>query len=193
MGDTFLDDRIPGPEGTLAEQFAEVGMSNLADDGSSKLILAFPAGAGYDKLKGLGSVSVASSTSTAPTRGTLGSCAKVVVKAPPGFFRCTTCDQDMPLHCMKMRGNIMLCVADFNNYAALTKKWKTHKNLKQWWSSFTFEQKVEWYRGRQSHVSGSKRSFDDIQHEETSESKSQHKKLSVLNHMSWGSSSGSSS
>ena len=41
MGDTLLDDRIPGPEGTLAEQFAEVGMSSVADDGSSKLIPIF--------------------------------------------------------------------------------------------------------------------------------------------------------
>ena len=38
VGDTLLEDFIPGPEGTLAEQFAEVGMSNVADDGSSKLI-----------------------------------------------------------------------------------------------------------------------------------------------------------
>ena len=86
VGEALPEEFIPGPDGTLAEQFADVGMSQVADDGSSKLIPVYPAGAGYEKLKGLGSVSVASDTSTVATRGQLGSCAKGVVKAPYGLF-----------------------------------------------------------------------------------------------------------
>ena len=94
------------------------------------------------------------------------------VATAAGYFRCSSCEADCPLRLMKFRGNQKVCQPDVNNYAALVGRWKQNKKLKEWWANLGASARVEWYRREQSHCAGTKRDFNQVVYQETTEQKS---------------------
>ena len=100
-----------------------------------------------------------------------------------GQFKCACCQLYKPSSMMKMRGNQAICTADANNYSALSNRWKNNKALKAWWQGLSLGDKQTWYRKEQSHMAGTKRTFDQTAHEEFAGRKHQSLHLSLNNYV----------
>ncbi len=84
---------------------------------------------------------------------------------------------------MEMRGNQAICDTDANNYSSLANRWKNNKALKAWWQGLSPGDKQTWYRKEQSHMAGTKRTFNQTVHEEFAGRKHQSSHLSLNNYV----------
>ena len=89
------------------------------------------------------------------------------LKASAATFRCPRCFADRPLSSGTAKGNQFICVLDVKSYKCLSDHWKTNPQLRQWWTAKSKEAQAVWYQKQHSLAPGTKRTFDEVSHEES--------------------------
>ena len=102
-----------------------------------------------------------------------------------GYFWCKKCKFQKPLADLRSRGNSKLCFSDVNAYAALAARWKTNKNLRDWWHGLTEDEQASWYRKQQENGFGAKRKFDAVYYEENTTSTAETNEFDVDEYIPW--------
>lgn len=88
-------------------------------------------------------------------------------------FECRKCKQQLPVSAMsKNRPNV--CEPDTLSYKSLSDRWRVNRSVKTWWDALSEDQKTHWFLKQQETPSGSRRRFDMVTYEETTQDFGEH-------------------